>query len=236
MFCHPPANRPSPSAGVTPRAASWILILAALLGGCGDDNGAVPEESPAATPAPAAGLYEGTFPCADCPGIDITLWLRPDGRYFLRQHYRTSAEAGGEHYYGLGRWQWDAAAVTLTLRGGGPERIFELREGGLLALRVPSDLSHHVSRSGGLVPFTDTLALQGEYRTTDGKPVFRECRTGLEWPVAAREDYRSLRHQYGRVPRGETALVQIRGRLEGNGDPVLTVSELIRLEPGGRCP
>ena len=115
--------------------------------------------------------------------------------------------------------------------------MFDHRGPGLLAMRVASDLPHRLERSGDLVPFTDTIVLEGEYRVAEGERRFRECRSGLTWPIAPRGDYRRLLHQYGRGPRGEDALARVRGRLErtDNGDALL-VEELVQLQPGRRCP
>lgn len=55
------------------------------------------EPAPAAEAAPAsatevpfdvkgfAGTFSGALPCADCPGIDTTVTLKPDGTYTLRE-------------------------------------------------------------------------------------------------------------------------------------------------------
>ncbi|WP_405241925.1 copper resistance protein NlpE N-terminal domain-containing protein [Lentisalinibacter salinarum] len=214
----------------------WLLTPLLLLGGCtdGDDSARTGGRLP--VPAPSSGLWKGTFPCADCPGIEVTLWLHPDGAFFLRQHYLAD-DGDGERYYGIGRWEWDEDEPALRLRSGGPERVFDHRGPGLLAMRVASDLPHRLERSGDLVPFTDTIVLEGEYQVAEGERRFRECRSGLTWPIAPRGDYRRLLHQYGRVPRGEDALARVRGRLErtDNGDALL-VEELVQLQPGRRCP
>ena len=35
-----------------------------------------------------AGIFTGSLPCADCPGIDETLQLNPDGSFELTDVYR----------------------------------------------------------------------------------------------------------------------------------------------------
>ncbi|MGH8073215.1 MAG: copper resistance protein NlpE [Lysobacter sp.] len=37
-----------------------------------------------------AGTFSGTLPCADCPGIDTTLVLNPDGTYDINEAYQDS--------------------------------------------------------------------------------------------------------------------------------------------------
>ncbi|MGQ4584085.1 copper resistance protein NlpE N-terminal domain-containing protein [Lysobacter sp. F60174L2] len=37
-----------------------------------------------------AGTFSGTLPCADCPGIDTTLVLNPDGTYEISEAYQDS--------------------------------------------------------------------------------------------------------------------------------------------------
>ncbi len=227
-----------------PSVYTGLLLAVLLAPGCGGGDGDTREDAGAPQAPPEAGLWQGTFPCADCPGIEITLWLRADGVFFLRQHYLAGAGPGdgngdgdGERYYGIGRWVWDGAEPALRLRSGGPERVFDKAGPGVLAMRVASDLPHRLERSGGLVPFTDTIVLEGEYRVADAERRFRECRSGLVWPIVPRGDYRRLLHQYGRVPRGEDALARVRGRLEATqSGEAFFVEELLQLQPGRRCP
>jgi len=35
-----------------------------------------------------AGTFSGTLPCADCPGIDTKITLKPDGSYMLHETYQ----------------------------------------------------------------------------------------------------------------------------------------------------
>lgn len=47
-----------------------------------------------------AGTFSGTLPCADCPGIDTTVTLKPDGTYTLREVYQGKADS----FDGDGTW------------------------------------------------------------------------------------------------------------------------------------
>lgn len=232
-MCETRSRRERVSSGTS--LAGWSLLVL-ILAACGDAGDASRDGGTAGVRAPEPGLWQGTFPCGDCPGIAVTLWLRPDGTFFLRQHYLADG-GGGERYFGIGRWTWDEGEAALRLRGGGPERVFDEPAPGRLTMRVASELPHSLERSGGLVPFTDTVTVEGEYEGSAGTPRFRECRSGLAWEVIRRGDYRRLVHQYGRIPRGEQALVKVRGHLEQAADgEAFVIEELVQLQPGRGCP
>ena len=73
---------------------------------------------------------------------------------------------------------------------------------------------------------------------------FRDCRTGLQWPVAMSDDYLALERAYGdrRVTPGSDLLVSLQGRIEprprmeGQGtEPTLVVEKFVRAMPGQSC-
>jgi len=103
----------------------YLTLLALLLGACGDWKDDVSPE--ALPPVTLPGVWVGVFPCDNCPGIDVRLWLRTDGRFFVEQHYPAMNEESGvpTTAHGLGRWQWNAEERILVLDGEGPDRIFE---------------------------------------------------------------------------------------------------------------
>ncbi|MDO4224694.1 MAG: copper resistance protein NlpE N-terminal domain-containing protein [Bergeyella zoohelcum] len=45
-------------------------------------------QTEAATPTAFGGTYKGTTPCADCPGIDVTLTLNTDNTFTLEEVYQ----------------------------------------------------------------------------------------------------------------------------------------------------
>lgn len=74
----------------------WMWSAAALLlAACGGNTSSKNTAADAASasvsqsqPAPAfCGTYRGTVPAADCPGIELTLTLGPDGRYEQTWNY-----------------------------------------------------------------------------------------------------------------------------------------------------
>lgn len=81
--CKPqaPAEPATPAADTAPAAAEPVPVAA---------------ESARATSAADvpfdvkgfAGTFSGTLPCADCPGIDTTVTLKPDGTYAVHEVYQ----------------------------------------------------------------------------------------------------------------------------------------------------
>src|SRR3546814_1082878 len=59
-----------------------------------------------------AGRFEGTLPCADCPGIDSALELGADGTYSLHDAYRESDGATNDV---TGTWTVEEAGKRIRL-------------------------------------------------------------------------------------------------------------------------
>jgi uncharacterized lipoprotein NlpE involved in copper resistance len=69
-----------------------------------------------------AGTYEGTLPCADCPGVRTRVQLRMDGTFTLTQEYLQRSVAPRT---AQGRFEWDADGRDVLLEGpGGPLRFW----------------------------------------------------------------------------------------------------------------
>ncbi|MDR0182470.1 copper resistance protein NlpE [Lysobacter arvi] len=106
-----------------------VLLLAALVGAAASAckpqapttetstpaakaDAATPGDAPAADARPAApgapfdvkafaGTFNGTLPCADCPGIDTRVVLAADGTYTITESYR---ERSAPELTGDGTW------------------------------------------------------------------------------------------------------------------------------------
>lgn len=75
---------------------------------------------PATKPAPVhnsqnsldwAGTYRGTIPCADCPGIQITVILKTDLTYTLKRRYIDRSDSV---YVSTGKFEWDKTGNEIT--------------------------------------------------------------------------------------------------------------------------
>lgn len=90
-----------------------------------------------------AGTYQGTLPCADCPGIRYTITLNGDNSYLLKTRY---LEKGDSVFTESGTFSWDenGGKITLADRGEkfqvGENRLFHLDMEGN---RITGNLADH---------------------------------------------------------------------------------------------
>jgi hypothetical protein len=233
---------------MTRRPIFILVLLAALQAGC-DRDVQEKTEPRAQMPTRIAGVYAGEFPCSNCAAIEATLWLRPDGRFFLRQRFTDDAESSNgtkprapAATYGLGRWVWDDIAAELVLHGGGPERRLVVSDSEHLGLRAASPTPIVLLRDRNEPAFSDRITLNGESALTDKGATFKECLTGLVLPVVVDAgQWRQLRHHHRTMNgSGKVALTILEGHLVGGGDGATTserlvVDQFISLKPGTGC-
>jgi hypothetical protein len=228
-------------AGASAVARTMIAALFALLiSACGDRDPAG-TDVPGPSPDSLSGVWSGTFPCSNCPGIDTTLWLRPDGRFFLEQRYLADDVSDEQRLvaYGLGRWQWQGEGHGLVLSGEGPQREFTRPDENTLFMHTASPIEHRLDRSGTDFNFDGVLAMQAVVRAGERGYVLSECLTGYEVPVANGGDYRRFAEQFRSiVPRGESAPLEFEGHFNWDeaGPPAsVTIERFVRLLSEGGC-
>ena len=198
------------------------LILAAtfLIGGCsngGDDMSSGDSYDPS-----LPGVYSGTFPCRNCPGIETTLWLRPDKRFFIRQRIPGDADSEAVTTYNLGRWNLIADGRVLDLRGAGPVRSFMRSNRDTLVMRGDAEIEHRLARERVTRGFTSTIAISGVMSVAENKVTFRECLTGLSAAVEKGGDFARFQRQYRNAKaHGEPAFVEFEGRFIWSGNDAL---------------
>lgn len=225
---------------MTARPLLLATVLIGLLAGCGrgsDGDGRQITRMPDGLP----GVYAGEFPCSNCAAIAATLWLRPDGRFFLRQSFVDDDETADGSAYALGRWRWDQDDALIVLAGAGPERRFSRLDEQRLRMHTASKTEHVLSRDPFAPPFGDLVRLDGESAIVDGNAVFTECLTGLQFPVAKDGAFTALRRQHRLLnARGKVALTAVDARITevAAGDAtaeLLVIERFIDLRPGVGC-
>ncbi|HTL15029.1 MAG TPA: copper resistance protein NlpE [Thermomonas sp.] len=106
--CKPTEPAPAPAAApadATPAAPAPSAVVAEV------DHGSPAGDNTAFDVKAFAGTYAGTIPCADCPGIDMSLAFTPEGRYqqTLRYQERDTSSASD------GTWTLDADGRRIHL-------------------------------------------------------------------------------------------------------------------------
>ena len=219
----------------------WTALLAAL---------AVCPAAAAPTPGlePLPASFAGLLPCADCAGIRYRIDLLENGAYQRRMTYLRSAR--DESFYQLGRWSLSGDQRTLTLASGGERTLWRIVDHGTLRKldvaghAIDSPLPYELTRRQMDHPMELRGTLSGMFRYLADAARFRECRSGIEWPVAMTDDYRALEHAYlgARTAPGAELLISLEGRVEqrpraeGRGaQATLVVERFLRIGPGTRC-
>lgn len=123
-------------------ALPFCIMAAVLLSACAGQQ--APDAPPADREGPAlagghnahnvldwAGAYEGTLPCADCPGIRTRLVLDSQDKYELHTQY-LDRQPRPDVVRGTFTWQSDGSSIQLDQAGDG-QRYF-VAEGRLIAL------------------------------------------------------------------------------------------------------
>jgi uncharacterized lipoprotein NlpE involved in copper resistance len=220
-----------------------IAALAFAVGTWGAAAAQTPPRGERLAPFPATWI--GTLPCADCPGIEITLDLRGDGVFFLRRDY---LERGA--FDEIGRWTVAGDDLTLTGTEGEPLR-FRLADTGDLRMldregrAIESELNYALARQDACATIEPELPMRGMFLYLADAARFRECATGLDLPVAMEADYLALERAYlaDRPAPGEPLLVSLTGSIvprpamEGPGAvDTLRVETFSTTRPGEDCP
>jgi hypothetical protein len=197
------------------------VLLFLLLAGCASQSSK--EGAPRASPLAALpATFANTPSCDGCLAVALT--LRPDGAYLVRERL------GSSEFYDFGRWREGADGLLLEGGRDEPRRY---------ALQPPDTLDSLAGTQGGnLKRLPQVEPLRGPFRVVgsyDGA-AFRECRTGLSWPLGDSRPGDRLKEEFAEK-RLHPSLVAIDGRLEAQaGREVLVVSRPATLLTGLRCP
>jgi hypothetical protein len=200
-------------------------LLAVFLVACASQPGneATAERRSQASPlAQLPATFANTPGCEGCLGLTLT--LRPDGAYLVRERLGTS------EFYDFGRWREGADGLLLEGGRDAPRRY---------AVQPPDTLdSLEGTQGGNLRRQAQIEILRGPFRVVgryDGA-AFRECRTGLAWPLGESRPGERLKEELAEKKLA-ASLVAIDGRFEAQaGREVLVVQRQATLLTGQRCP
>lgn len=99
-----------------------FLFIAGVVFGCSTekDEAHITPADESLTEA-VAGTWQGTIPCADCPGIEYELELKPDHTYIERSIY---LEENVDPFIEKGEWEISKDSI-ITLKRGTGKRYFK---------------------------------------------------------------------------------------------------------------
>jgi copper homeostasis protein (lipoprotein) len=130
--------------------------------------------APFALPA----TFQGVTPCADCPGVRLTITLSADGTYKLERIYLERTAKNDE----TGTWEYDEDTSLLTLRPNGSKtnpELFAVNLKPTLQMldaqgkAIQSGANHTLSEMAATAPNEPLRLESGEWRLVDlqGKPI-----------------------------------------------------------------
>lgn len=143
--------------------------------------------------------YKGVLPCADCGGIETSLFLQQDGTYILREVYQVKPQGQITYAY-YGKWARTADKLVLTAAGG-EKRYFRPLGDNLEMLDLHGNRLHIPARyqlKPVEQPMPQTpMTLSGMVRYQADTLLFTDCVTGKITPMATssklQKEYTAMR-------------------------------------------
>lgn len=206
-------------------------------------------EVDALQPAQAAELkpmqqsWRGVLPCADCEGIETSLFLEKDGTWVMNERYQGVREEPSS-FASYGTWARTADKLVLTDSNG--EKSYYRAKGDALEMLdregnpVASPLNYTLEPVTASLPVTP-MPLRGMYVYMADAATFTDCATGKRLPVASNAQ---LERGY-LAAKGEaekSVLLTVEGHFvfaanQDTGEPVkmLIADKNAKFAPGKNC-
>ncbi len=130
--------------------------------------------------------YKGLLPCADCSGIETSLFLEKDGTWVLNQRYQGAKSPAVFASYGS--WVRTADKLVLT-ESDGEKLYFRPKADGLEMLDregnpIESQFDYTLKPTKDALPATP-MAMKGMYKYMADAAIFQDCATGRTFAVAS---------------------------------------------------
>src|SRR5262245_7269288 len=103
--------------------ATFILMLTLLINGCKSSkpkNERVAAAHNSSNSLDWDGIYRGVLPCADCQGIQKTIYLNKDGSYKVKTKYLGKQDIALEN---SGKLTWNSQGNTISLNETGNQQV-----------------------------------------------------------------------------------------------------------------
>ena len=186
--------------------------------------------------------WRGVLPCADCEGIETSLFLEKDGTWVMNQHYQGAKAPSTFASYGT--WARTADKLVLTDTAG-EKRYFRAKGVGLEMLDmqgnpIVSQFNYTLAPITAALPATP-MAMRGMYFYMADAAIFTDCATGKKVSVA---NNAQLERDYAAARGNDTkpVLLTVDGHftLQANPDSGEKIKTLVpdrdaRFEAGKNC-
>lgn len=188
--------------------------------------------------------YSGVVPCADCSGINVSLFLQQDGTYVMQETYQ-GAKSGDHAIASYGKWARTADKLVLT-DSKGEKRYFHPQGENLAMLDthgqpIVSQFNYVLKPTQQDMPKTP-MVLTGMVQYSADVALFSDCATGKVFPVAANK---TLEQGYlaARKKPNELVFVSMDGHFivepsteDGAMQKTVVADNKVKFDAGKGCP
>ncbi|EOD1042109.1 TPA: envelope stress response activation lipoprotein NlpE [Citrobacter farmeri] len=224
-------------------SAMAAFTLFALIGCNNRSDVDVIQPTQVAELKPMQQSWRGILPCADCEGIETSLFLEKDGTWVMNERYQGVREEPSS-FASYGTWARTADKLVLTDSQG--EKSYYRAKGEALEMLdregnpIESQLNYTLAPVKATLPVTP-MAMRGMYFYMADAATFTDCATGKQVSVASNAE---LERGYlaARGASEKPVLLSVEGHfmLEVNPDthePVKTLmaDKEIKFIPGKSC-
>ena len=187
--------------------------------------------------------WRGILPCADCEGIETSLFLEKDGTWVMNERYQgVRDELSSFASYGT----WARTADKLVLTDSKGEKLYYRAKGEALEMLdregnpIESQFNYTLQPVSASLPVTP-MPMRGMYFYMADAAIFTDCATGKRMPVA---NNAQLERDYlaARAENGQSVLLTLEAHftLESNPDTGEKVKTLMadkdaKFIPGKAC-
>ncbi|MGL5454866.1 MAG: envelope stress response activation lipoprotein NlpE [Citrobacter telavivensis] len=224
-------------------SAMAAFTLFALIGCNNRSDVDVIQPTQVAELKPMQQSWRGILPCADCEGIETSLFLEKDGTWVMNERYQGVREEPSS-FASYGTWTRTADKLVLTDSQG--EKSYYRAKGEALEMLdregnpIESQFNYTLAPVKSSLPVTP-MAMRGMYFYMADAATFTDCATGKRVSVASNAE---LERGYlaARGASEKPVLLSVEGHftLEANPDthePVKTLmaDKEIKFIPGKSC-
>lgn len=185
--------------------------------------------------------FEGTLPCADCPGIRYHLNLYRDGRFEARQEYLERGKVDLIH----GTWLLERRTLHLVNQQT-TLPAFHFRSNQHLVMTdlagrpIISSDAYQLMRMSSVKKIDQRQPMLGLYQLQNNQATFVNCHNGESLPVANTQNHLPMMRLYQQDSRfnNKAVIASLIGRKapDQNGVAALFIDRFEQFWPNATCP